>query len=113
MFSLSERRDFLCFLVANTVEKLAAAGMTVLMGYQIYQLTHNPLNLGWLGLIEAVPGVTLVLYGGHFADEHSRRRIIVVTCAILPHVRATTPARHYSGCSSSGGSSGARNSLGW
>ncbi|MFT8245980.1 MFS transporter [Roseomonas sp. BN140053] len=76
-------REFRAFLVANTLERFAAAAMTVLLGFQVYDLTHDPLDLGWLGLIEAIPGVTLVLYGGHVADRHSRRRIVLWTTGAL------------------------------
>jgi MFS family permease len=76
-------REFRAFLVANSLERLAASAMTVLLGFQVYALTHDPLDLGWLGLAEAIPGVTLVLYGGHVADRHSRRRIVLATSALL------------------------------
>lgn len=75
--------EFRSFMFANTVSHLCATGLTVLLGFQVYGLTHNPMNLGMLGLIEAVPGITLVLYGGDFADRHIRRRIVVVTTALL------------------------------
>jgi MFS family permease len=60
----------------------------VLLGLQVYDLTHNPLDLGWLGLAEAIPGITLVLYGGHVADRHSRRRIMLLTSALLAALAA-------------------------
>ncbi len=81
--SLFRNGEFRSFLLANVVERFAAAGMTVLLGFQVYDLTKNPLDLGWLGLIEAIPALTLVLYGGHIADWHSRRRIILSTVAML------------------------------
>ena len=74
---------FRAFLVANMAERFAAAAMTVLLGFQVYELTHNPLDLAWLGLIEAIPGISLVLYGGHVADRHSRRRIMLISAALL------------------------------
>lgn len=83
MFELLRSRAFRAFLVANCLERFAAAAMTVLLGFQVYDLTHDPLNLGWLGLTEAIPGLTLVLYGGHIADIYSRRRIVLATTALL------------------------------
>jgi predicted MFS family arabinose efflux permease len=71
------------YLVANVVARVCASGLTVLLGYQVYELTHSAFSLGLLGLIEAVPGVTLVLYGGDFADHHSRYRIVVSTVTSL------------------------------
>ncbi|UFN47105.1 MFS transporter [Roseomonas sp. OT10] len=77
------QRPFLAFLLANVLERFAAAAMTVLLGFQVYELTHDPLDLGWLGLVEAIPGVTLVLYGGHVADRLSRRRIVIAAQVAL------------------------------
>ncbi len=71
------------FLLASVSERLGASAMTVLLGFQIYDLTHNILDLAWLGLLEAIPGISLVLYGGHIADRYSRRRIVLITGGLL------------------------------
>ena len=47
---------FRVFLASNMAERFAAAAMTVLLGFQVYGLTHDPLDLAWLGLIEAAAG---------------------------------------------------------
>ena len=80
---LLRQRDFRAFALANIVERLAASAVTVLIGLRVYELTDDPLFLGWLGLVEAIPGVTLVLYGGHVADRRSRRRIVIWSAAAL------------------------------
>jgi len=49
------------------------------LGYEVYELTGNPLALGILGLVEAVPSLSLALYGGHIADRHDRRKILRIT----------------------------------
>jgi hypothetical protein len=72
---------FRAVLVSNVLERLASSAMAVLLGFQVFAITGNPLDLGWLGLIEAVPGVGLVLYGGHVADRHRRRAILLLTSA--------------------------------
>ena len=81
--SLLKLPEFRAFLFANTIERFSASGMTVLLGFQVYELTRNPLDLGLLGLMEAVPGIGLVLFGGHFADVLSRRRMLIVTIGML------------------------------
>jgi hypothetical protein len=58
---------------------LASRALAVVIGFQIYQITHNPLSLGWLGLVEAVPALSLVLFGGYVADHFNRRKIILIT----------------------------------
>ena len=81
--SLLRSREFLSFMLSSNLERFAASAIAVLLGLQVYEVRSNPLDLGLLGLIEAVPGVTLVLYGGHIADLRSRRRIMLVTAACL------------------------------
>jgi MFS family permease len=80
---LLRNRDFRSFLIANALERFAASAMTVLLGLHVYELTHNLLDLGWLGFAEALPSLTLALYGGHVADRHSRRRIVMITATLL------------------------------
>lgn len=82
-FPLLRDPIFHAFLVADMPERLAASALSVLLGFQVYELTHDPLDLGWLGLAEAIPGISLVLYGGHVADRHSRRRIVLIASALL------------------------------
>ena len=74
---------FRSVLLSNAAERLASSGMAVLLGFQVFEITHNPLDLGWLGLIESIPGVGLVLYGGHIADRHRRRTILLLTSGLF------------------------------
>ena len=58
---------------------LASRALAVVIGFQIYKITHNPLSLGWLGLVEAIPAITIAPFGGYVADHVNRRRIILIT----------------------------------
>ncbi len=62
---------------------MASRGLAVVLGYQVYELTQSPLSLGILGLVEAIPSLSLALYGGHVADRHDRRRILRTTLGAL------------------------------
>jgi MFS family permease len=75
--------DFRHLLVSTACSTLASRGLALVVGYQVYALTKNPLSLGILGLVEAIPALSLALYGGHVADRHDRRWILRVTTAIL------------------------------
>src|SRR5882672_3710024 len=44
----------------------------VVLGYEVYLLTRDPLALGFVGLAEAVPFIALALFGGHLADRSER-----------------------------------------
>lgn len=78
---LLRRRDLRAFLLGQMTSGLAGGGLSVVLGFHLYALTHNPLDLGWLGLAEAVPAIGLLLFGGHAADRFSRRRLTLATLA--------------------------------
>ena len=61
ILTLLKNVEFRSFMIANVVFRLCASGLTVLLGYQVYELTRSPFSLGLLGLFEAIPGVTLIL----------------------------------------------------
>jgi MFS family permease len=75
--------DFRRLFVAAACSTLASRGLAVVLGYEVYELTRNPLALGILGLVEAVPALSLALYGGHVADRSDRRRILRTTLGAL------------------------------
>ena len=72
-------RDILYFLSSVGFFTLASRALIVVIGFQIYQITHSALSLGWLGLIEAIPALSLVLVGGWVADHYNRRTILLIT----------------------------------
>lgn len=71
--------EFRLWLGANSFATLAGRALAVALGYQIYELTKDPLALGVLGLVEAIPSVGLALFGGHVADRYNRHRIVLIT----------------------------------
>jgi len=74
--------EFRALLGERLTNALAATALATVIGYQIYQVTHNPLALGLLGLVEAIPALGLALFGGHVADRGDRRLIVLVTSAV-------------------------------
>lgn len=73
-------RWFISSLLAMTV---ATQIQAVVVAWQIYELTHDPLSLGLIGLAEAVPFIGLALFAGHVADRASRLRISLMSLAAL------------------------------
>jgi MFS family permease len=49
----------------------------VVVAWQVYEITHDPLSLGLIGLAEALPFIAVALFAGHVADRLDRRRIII------------------------------------
>lgn len=62
---------------ARFLSTASAEMQAVAVGWQIYGLTHRPLDLGLVGLAQFAPGVLLFLVTGHTADRVSRQRILL------------------------------------
>ena len=73
-------RWFVLSLLAMTV---ASQIQGVVVAWQIYAITKDPLSLGLIGLAEALPFISLALYAGHLADRRDRRGIALVALAVL------------------------------
>ena len=69
------------FLGSVGLFTIASRALTVVIGFQIYRITHDPMAIGWLGLVEAVPAISLVLFGGYAADHFNRHKILLFTRA--------------------------------
>ncbi|MBC7474106.1 MAG: MFS transporter [Candidatus Sericytochromatia bacterium] len=54
----------------------------VAVGWQVYQITKDPLSLGIIGLAEAIPSILVSLYAGHLADNANRKNIMQI-CLFL------------------------------
>ena len=76
---LLRQREFQALLVVRLAFALTGSAIATVVGYQVYILTRDPLALGWLGLVEAIPALSLMLFGGHIADRYDRRMIVLIT----------------------------------
>jgi len=54
-----------------------------IVGWQVYELTNNPWDLGMVGLAEAIPSIVVALYAGHLADNFERKMIIQISLFFL------------------------------
>jgi MFS family permease len=73
-------RWFVSSLLAMTV---ATQIQAVVVAWQIYELTHDPLSLGLIGLAEAVPFIGFALFAGHIADRANRLRVSLLALIVL------------------------------
>lgn len=74
-------RRFVASVITLTV---ATQIQAVVVGWQIYAVTKDPLSLGLVGLAEALPFITIALFAGHVADRVDRRRVVALaTVAML------------------------------
>ncbi|HVP46330.1 MAG TPA: MFS transporter [Bryobacteraceae bacterium] len=68
--------SFRHYMTARFLVTTASEMQSVAVGWQVYALTHRPLDLGLLGLAQFLPGVLLFLVAGHTADRLPRQRIL-------------------------------------
>jgi MFS family permease len=72
-------RDFRLYQSARLVVIVGAEAQATGVAWQVYQITHSALDLGFTGLALFAPGILFMLAAGHVADRYDRRSIIL-TC---------------------------------
>jgi MFS family permease len=75
--------DFRRFLAAHFATTVAIQIQGVVVAWQMYVDTHDPLSLGLIGLAEALPNIGTSLLGGHVADRMDRRRLAIIATTVL------------------------------
>ncbi len=92
-------RNLSFYLSARFLGTLAVQMQSVAVGWQVYQITGSLFDLGLIGLAQFAPFLVLILWAGHVADRHDRRRIIVLCILVQLLVSGLLLAFTYSGSS--------------
>lgn len=71
--------DFRRLVVTRSFALMALQAQAVIIGWQVYSITKDPLMLGLTGLVEAVPAIATALFAGHIVDN-SRPHRVYQTC---------------------------------
>lgn len=88
-FAALRYRDFSIVTLNQFCLTLAILIQEIIVAYSLYQITRDPLTLGFIGLAEAIPFIALSLWGGYFADKLNKQTIMKVClffAALLPLV---------------------------
>jgi MFS family permease len=75
-------RDFLLYQFARVVVIIGAEAQALAVAWQVYQITHKAIDLGYTGLVLFLPGLVFILPAGHVADRFDRRNVILVCYAL-------------------------------
>ena len=70
-------RPYLLYWLARLFATFAIQIVVVAVGWKVYDLTRDPMALGYVGLMQFLPAFLLVLVTGTVADRASRRLIII------------------------------------
>lgn len=75
--------EFRYFISAQFLFTVAILIQEVVISFYLYEITHDPLSLGLIGLFEAIPYISLALFGGYFADKFDKKKIIQASYGII------------------------------
>jgi MFS family permease len=82
-FAVIHVKNFRFYLSYRIFMTMASLMQSVIVGWQIYAISHNVLWLGFIGLAEVIPQVGISLFAGHYIDLWNRRKIVNYTTLLL------------------------------
>src|SRR5436190_5669689 len=85
-YAVLRNRNVALYLTGRFVASMGQQMLTVAVGWELYKRTHQPVNLGLVGLTQMAPMLLFTLPAGHLADNHDRKKIImgmtfIIACA--------------------------------
>ena len=82
-FAALRYKDFRAYLGMRFFFTFAYQMQAVVIGFYIYQITHSKLALGYIGLCEAIPAISIALYGGYIADKYEKRKLLFLIFSVV------------------------------
>lgn len=70
-------REFNIFLLVRFAVVFAWSMQFVVIEWEVYSLTKDPLSLGIIGLMEVIPAVSLALFAGHVVDQKEKKSLLI------------------------------------
>ncbi len=82
-FTVMKIGDFRRLWATRSLALMAMQAQAVVVGWQVYSLTHNPFMLGLTGLVEAIPALCCALFAGHIVDISKPFRVYQICLSVL------------------------------
>jgi MFS family permease len=76
-------KNYRWFILSLLTMTISSQIQGVVVAWQIYDITRDPLSLGLMGLAEAFPFIGVALYAGHIADLLDRRIVSIASLVVL------------------------------
>ena len=70
-------KEFNIFLLVRFAMVFAWSMQFIVIEWQVYTMTKDPLSLGIIGLMEVIPAVSMALFAGHIVDQKEKRNLLV------------------------------------
>jgi MFS family permease len=74
---------FRFFLLTRFLATIAIQIQAVVVGWKVYEITKDPLSLGFIGLVEAIPAISVALFAGYVVDKQDRRNVSAIALLLL------------------------------
>ena len=74
-------KEFNIFLLLRLVLVFGWSMQFIVIEWQVYSLTKDPLSLGLIGLMEIVPAFSMALFAGHIVDQREKRNLLATIIA--------------------------------
>jgi MFS family permease len=81
-YSAWRHRDFSLFSIGWGTALIGLQIQSTAVGWEIYKHTGRAMDLGWIGLVQAIPILALALPAGYVADHYDRRKVVMLTQGI-------------------------------
>ena len=75
--------EFRNFIFARFFLTIASLMQAVIVGWQVYELTKDPLSLGLVGLAEVIPSIAVSFIAGHIVDTSVRKHVLLFAYGLL------------------------------
>ena len=70
-------KEFNTFLLIRFILVIGWSMQFIIVEWEVYSLTKDPLSLGLIGLAEVIPAVSMALFAGHIVDQNEKKRLFV------------------------------------
>lgn len=70
-------REFNIFLLLRFAMVFAWSMQFIVIEWEVYSLTKNPLSLGIIGLMEIIPAISMALFAGHIVDQNEKKGLLL------------------------------------
>ena len=70
-------KEFNIFLLVRFALVFAWSMQFIIIEWEVYSITKNPLSLGIIGLMEVIPAVSMALFAGHVVDQKEKKALLI------------------------------------